>query len=210
MWRRSGSSRVLLSGSSGRDALDRSPQENIMSEFITSLVISGSIFAVVMLSQFGRREYTWRKVLIPLAFLGYFGYTYLHDLPTAGNAAWLYLTGVLIGLLFGTWASATTGVEKDAQSGKLYTRTGGGFVVAWLVAMGLRVAFVYAVENVSSFRDQVGTFMLSHQLVEGSIAPFFVLMALTTVVSRIAVIRLRTSLLNRTVRPMSPLQSTDA
>lgn len=177
-----------------------------MSEFVTSLVISGSIFAVMMASQFGRRDYTWHKVLIPLVSVGIFGYSYLHDLPTVGNAVWLYGAGVLIGLVFGGWATVTTGVEIDARTGRLSTRTGAGFVTAWLVAMGLRVAFVYAAENVPSFRDQVGTFMMAHQLVEGSIAPFFVLMALTTVVSRIAVIRIRMTLLSRTAAPAAALQ----
>lgn len=169
-----------------------------MSEFVTSLVISGSIFAVMMLSQFGRRDYTWHKVLYPLISVGIFGYSYLKDLPTVGNAVWLYLVGVVIGLVFAGWATVTTGVERDAATGKLYTRTGAGFVTAWLVAMGLRIAFVYAAENVPSFRGQVGTFMMNHQLVEGSIAPFFVLMALTTVVVRIVAIRVRMHLLTST------------
>ena len=177
-----------------------------MSDFVLSLVISGSIFALMMGTQFGRREYSVRRVLLPLAAIAYFGYTYLRDLPTSGNAIWLYAAGVLIGLLFGAWATVTTGVEKDASTGRLYTRTGAGFVVAWLVAMGVRVAFVYAVENVSSFRDHVGTFMVDHQLVEGAIAPFFVLMALTTVVSRIVAIRIRTSMLARTATPATALE----
>lgn len=172
-----------------------------MSDFVTSLVISGSIFAVMVLSQFGHREYSWHKVLLPLVSVGYFGYHYLSGLPTVGNAVWLYAAGVVLGLLFGWWATVTTKVEKDVTTGKLYTRTGAGFVIAWLVAMVLRVAFVYSVENVSSFRGHVGTFMMNNQLVEGSIAPFFVLMALTTVVARIAAIRVRMTLLSRTATP---------
>ncbi len=177
-----------------------------MSDFVTSLVISGSIFAVMMLSQFGRRDYTWHKVLYPLVSVGIFGYSYLKDLPTVGNAVWLYVAGVVIGLAFAFWATVTTGVERDAASGKLYTRTGAGFVAAWLVAMALRIAFVYAAENVPSFREQIGAFMMNHQIVEGSIAPFFVLMALTTVVTRIAAIRIRMNRLGRTATPASALQ----
>lgn len=178
-----------------------------MSEFLTSLVISGGIFAVIMATQFGRRDYTWHKVLVPLVSVGVFGYSYLHDMPTVGNAVWLYAVGVLIGLAFGVWATVTTGIEKNTRTSKLYTRTGAGFVTAWMVAVGLRVAFVYAAENVPSFRDQVGTFMMSHLLVENSIAPFFVLMALTTVVSRIVVIRIRMTRLGRTAAPVGALQT---
>jgi hypothetical protein len=178
-----------------------------MSDFVTSLVISGSIFAVMVLSQFGRREYSWHKVLLPLVSVGYFGFHYLHDMPTVGNAAWLYAAGVMLGLLFGVWATVTTGVEKDVTTDKLYTRAGAGFVIAVAVATGLRVLFVYSVENVSSFRDQVGSFMMGHQLVEATIPPFFVLMALTTVVARIAVIRVRMNRLGRTTAPVAALQT---
>lgn len=172
-----------------------------MSDFVTSLIISGSLLAVMVLSQFGRREYTWHKVLLPLASVGYFGYHYLHDMPTVGNAVWLYAAGVVIGAVFGVWATVTTGVEKDATTGKLYTRAGAGFVIALAVAVGVRVLFVYSVENVSGFRDQVVPFMINHQLVEGSIAPFFVLMALTTVLSRVAAIRIRMNRLGRATAP---------
>jgi hypothetical protein len=40
--------------------------------------------------------------------------------------------------------------------------------------------------------------MMNHQIVESSIAPFFVLMALTTVIGRVVAVKIRISRLGRT------------
>ena len=89
-----------------------------MSEFMSALVISGSIFAVMMVSQLGRREYSWHKIAIPLLSVGAFGWAYLRHLPTAGNAVWLYLVGMIIGGVFAvltTW-STTAGKRPGDQA----------------------------------------------------------------------------------------------
>lgn len=173
-----------------------------MTEFMTALLVSSSIFAMMMLTQFGRREYTWHKVLMPVISVAAFGWAYLHDIPAVGNAIWLYLAGIAIGAVFAVAATVTTGI--DIVSGKLYTRTGAGFVITWLVAMALRVGFVWGADNNPGFRDHIGIFMMSHQLVEGSIAPFFVLMALTTVLVRVIAIKTRAARL--TVSATVPAQ----
>jgi hypothetical protein len=164
-----------------------------MSTFQTALVISGSIFAVMMLSQLGRRAYTLHKVLLPVVSVLGFGYAYLRDVPTSGNSVWLYVAGIAVGAGFGVAATLATGLERDQTTGNLYTRTGAAFVITWLLAMGLRIAFVWGVDESAGFRRQVGMFMLDHHLVEGAIAPFFVLMALTTVIVRVAALKVRSN-----------------
>jgi hypothetical protein len=163
-----------------------------MSDFMQALIISGSIFAVMMVSQLGRREYTWHKVLLPLLSVAGFGYYYLKDAPFGGNATWLYLVGIVIGAVFAVFATVTTGLERGSD-GKVYTSTGSGFVATWLVAVLLRIGFVWGVTNVAGFRDHVGVFMFNHQLTESTIAPFFVLMALTTVIGRVVALKIRTN-----------------
>ena len=91
-----------------------------MNDFQTALVISGGISAVMVATQYGRREYTWHKVIFPLLSVAGFGY---------------------------------------GSTGKLYTRCDAGFVVAWLVAVLLRVGFVWGADDVPGFREQIGTFM---------------------------------------------------
>ena len=168
-----------------------------MSDFTQSLVISGSIFAVMMVSQLGRREYSWHKIALPILSVAAFGWVYLRHLPTAGNAIWLYLVGIVIGGVFAVLTTMTTTIEQDPGTRKLFTRTGAAFVIAWLVAVALRIGFVWGVDNVSSFREQVGIFMMNHQLVQDSIAPFFVLMALTTVLGRVVALKIRANRMAR-------------
>ena len=177
-----------------------------MSDFVQALVISGSIFAVMMISQYGRREYTWHKVLIPVVSVTAFGWAYLRDMPTSGNAIWLYLVAVVIGGVFAVLATVTTGMDRDA-TGKIHTSTGTGFVITWLVAMALRIGFVWAVTNIGTFRQQVGQFMFDHQLVEATIAPFFVLMALTTVLGRVVALKVRAARLTQPVTPALTVES---
>jgi hypothetical protein len=171
----------------------------MMSEFMTALVISGSIFALMMATQLGRREYTWHKVLMPVLSVAGFGYAYLRDVPTGGSSIALYVVGIAIGAVFAVLATLSTGIERDTATGKLFTRTGAAFVITWLVAMALRVGFVWSVDNVGSFRNQVGIFMMNHQIVESSIAPFFVLMALTTVIGRVVAVKIRMNRLSKTI-----------
>lgn len=169
-----------------------------MSEFMTALLISGSIFVLMMATQLGRREYTWHKVLTPVLSVAGFGYAYLRNLPTGGSSVTLYLVGIAIGAVFAVLASLSTGVERESSTGKLITTTGRAFVLTWLVAMALRVGFVFSVDHLGNFRDQVGTFLMSHQIAQNSITPFFVLMALTTVLGRVVAVRTRMRRLTRT------------
>ena len=169
-----------------------------MSDFMSALLISGSIFLVMMVSQLGHREYSWHKIALPIVSVAAFGWVYLRHLPTAGNAIWLYLVGIVIGGVFAVFTTLSTTLERDSATRKLFTRTGTAFLVTWLVAVALRIGFVWSVDNVSSFRQQVGTFMMSHQLVQDSIAPFFVLMALTTVLGRVVALKIQATRMSRT------------
>lgn len=162
-----------------------------MSDFVQALVISGSIFAVMMWTQLGRREYSAHKVLIPVVSVAVFGYAYLRHAPTANVDLRLYAVGIAIGLVFGVLATLATSIERDTTTGKLMTRTGVAFLVTWLVAVAIRAGFVWSVENVDTVHNHVGVFMMSHQILETAVAPFFVLMALTTVVARVVAVRVR-------------------
>lgn len=167
-----------------------------MSEFTTTLIISASIFAVMVGAQFGRREYTWHKVLYPCLGVATFGYFYLKDAPTNASSLIFYAAGIALGLVFAAAATYFTKVEKDPHSGANYTVCGAGFVATWALASLVRVAFVWAVTDVEPFRRAVGTFMVAHQIDEESFAPFFVLMALTMVIGRTVAVKVRMTKLN--------------
>lgn len=164
-----------------------------MSDMQQALLISGAIFAVVVLSQCGTREYTWHKIAIPLLAVAGFGYSYLHAAPTSGPDLIVYAAGATIGVLFGIAAAACTGIRRDASTGRILTVSGIGFVAIWFVAMAVRIGFIWSVDNLASFRSQFGSFMFEHNIDMSAIAPFFVIMALTMVVVRVGTLGVRAS-----------------
>jgi hypothetical protein len=156
-----------------------------------SLLISGSIFLVVVASSLGRKEYRVNRFARPLVISAIFGYEYLKGAPTSTAALIAYAVALAIGLGFGLLSTAFTRIERDSVTGKIMTITGVGFIATWLVAMGMRVVFIALAEDNQAFRMHLGRFLYDHSLPEAAIAPFFVLMALTTVLSRIGFAALR-------------------
>jgi hypothetical protein len=161
-----------------------------MSDLQQALAISGSIFAVMMLTQYGRRDFTFHKWAYPLISVAAFGFFYLKDAPGASVDWLVYLAGAMIGAAAGVVAARTTGVGRD-ENGTAFTVCGKGFAATWLVMSVVRIAFIVAVEHVDSFRNAFGTFMISHQISFDTVPPFFVLMALSMVVVRLAVVMVR-------------------
>lgn len=163
-----------------------------MSDLAQAALISGGIFLVMIISQYGRHHLSWHKVVLPLVSVGIFGYSYLKDVPTNSAGEWaVYGTAVALGLVFGAIATLTTTVERDATTGKIMTICGAGFLTTWGVAVVARLVFIWGVENVGTLHDHFGTFMMNNRIEEKAIAPFFVIWALTMVVSRIVAIQLR-------------------
>jgi membrane protein CcdC involved in cytochrome C biogenesis len=164
-----------------------------MSELAQAALISGSIFLVVMLTQFGRRAYTKAALLRPLIMVGAFGVIYLKDAPLANAAEiWVYAAGLALGLVFGLSAAAVTALDRDPGTGKTYTTSRWGFLTIWGLAVLIRLAFVWAVTDVPWVGHQFGEFMISNQISAEAVAPFFVLWALTMVIARVIALQIRT------------------
>jgi len=99
----------------------------------------------------------------------------------------LYAAAIGIGAAFGVLATRTTRLERDPHTQRLYTHCGIAFALTWLVALGSRVAFVWALQDSTAVRQNVGDFMRDHQIVRDAIAPTFVLIALSMFMLRLAV-----------------------
>lgn len=156
-----------------------------MTDMEQALTISGGIFGVMMLTQYGRRKYDLHKVLMPIGTVSAVGYFYLKGMPSEHVDLVVYLVGAAIGVACGVVATLVTGVERDPVSGRVHTRCGAGFVAIWSAVVALRVAFIYLVEHNDWFRRHLGTFMTEHHIVSDAIAPFFVIMALAMVLARV-------------------------
>jgi hypothetical protein len=156
-----------------------------------AVLISSAIVAYVLLTQYGRRRFSWEKWLPAIAGIPVGAGIYLSRAPGHRYDVYLYLVAAGAGCAFGALATATTGVERDSGTGRLYTRCGLAFAVTWAIAMGFRVAFVWALQDVPWFAHTAGPFLRGHQIGRSAIAAAFVLMAITMYGLRFAVIAVR-------------------
>jgi hypothetical protein len=175
-----------------------------MSPLQQSFLISGSIFAVVMATQYGRRDYSLKALARPLVMCAVIGYIYLQGAPTQTVDYVVYAVGALIGAFLGVVAYLNTRVERE-PSGQVKTICGLGFVAVWVAAVALRIAFIALSEHNQAFRAHLGRFMAAHQILESAIAPFFVLMALAMVAVRVGLLARRVSTLPAAAVPAAEL-----
>jgi hypothetical protein len=166
-----------------------------MTDMEQALLVSGGILVLMLIMQFGRRQYGAQNLRLAVVLSAAVGYFYFRGAPTRTADLVVYAVGALVGIGFGAWASAATGIERDRSTGSLMTRCGIGFVTAWVTCVAIRVAFIFCADHVGSFRSALGTFLRSSNVSSSAIAPFFVAMALVMVLSRVVLVELRASTL---------------
>lgn len=162
-----------------------------MSDLAQAALISGGIFAIVVFRGYGRRLFDRGAIIFPLVMTGVFGFLYLPHMPwdTSGERV-VYAIAIAIGLAFGWVASQVTKVERD-HDGRIYSTAGPAFVAVWAAAVIVRLVFVWAVSDWSWAHMHFGEFMISHHISFDAIAPFFVLWALTMVLTRMVCVGTR-------------------
>lgn len=156
-----------------------------------AVLISAAILGYVLLTNYGRRRFTWHKWAPLLLAIPAVGAAYLQSAPATAADLFIYACAVVIGGAFGLAATATTGVDRDPATGRLYTRCGLAFAVTWVIALGSRVALVWALQNDPGFRRAAGRFMAAHTITTDVIAPTFVLLALAMFTVRTLTLLLR-------------------
>src|ERR1051326_5744003 len=112
-----------------------------------AILTSSAILAYVLLTQYGRRKFSWRIWLSAIIGIPVAAAVYLSRAPTYRYDLYLYLVAAVIGCGFGALAAVTTGVERGPGAGRLYTRCGPAFAAIWVIAMGSRVTFICALEH---------------------------------------------------------------
>jgi hypothetical protein len=147
--------------------------------------------AYVLLTQYGRRRFSWRTWLPAVIGIPIATAVYVSRAPAHRYDLYLYLVAAAVGCGLGALATATTGVEREPRAGRLYTRCGLAFAATWTIAMGTRVAFIWALQDVHRFTHTAGPFMRDHQIGRSAIAAAFVLMAVTMYGLRFAIIAVR-------------------
>jgi len=160
-----------------------------------AIIASALILTYVLITQYGRRRFAWHKWLPPLLGIPVIGVIYLRTAPMTLADLVVYAAAIGIGAVFGVLATRTTRLERDPRTRRLYTRCGVAFALTWLVALGSRVAFVWALQDSTAVRQDVGDFMRDHQIVRDAIAPTFVLIALSMFMLRLAVLGVQARML---------------
>jgi hypothetical protein len=127
---------------------------------------------------------------------------YLSRAPAHRYDIYLYLVAAAVGCGFRALATAATGVERDLGAGRLYTRCGPAFAATWAIAIGTRVAFIWALLHAPRFAHTAGPFIRDHQIGRNAIAAAFVLMAVTMYGLRFAVIAVRARYLRAVTAPV--------
>ncbi|MFI8828440.1 hypothetical protein [Streptomyces sp. NPDC053431] len=157
-----------------------------------ALLLSGALFAIVMLTQVGRHSFGWIKFSVSMGFTLYLYWdTYERTPYTAANYT-AALVGTLIGAGIGYFLMRTMVVYRNEQKkNKVYTRAGWAYLGIWVAVLVLRTCFLLGLENSDAFAERVGKFMIENNLGSDGIAAFFVMMAMTMVGYRTLVCLIR-------------------
>ena len=171
-------------------------------------VISAAILVYILVTQYGRRRLSWPRLLPAIAGIPVATVVYLAKAPGHAYDVYLYLVAAAVGGAFGALATVTTRLERDPATGRLYTRSGLAYAATWAVALGTRVALVWALQDWTWFQHAAGPFLRDHQIGRDAIAAAFVLMAVTMYGLRYAAIAVQARRLPRSHaagdRPASP------
>lgn len=154
---------------------------------ITDYLVNGLLIGLVLLQIRGRRI-TAKALILPVVVVAFVAHEYVHAIPTRGNDLLLILLGAGAGLLLGAGAGFTTRVFN--RDGSTYAKATAIAAVLWVLGVGSRMAFeLYTTHGGTG---AVERFSAAHQITSGTAwADCLVLMALVEVVSRTAVIALK-------------------
>jgi hypothetical protein len=165
-----------------------SGEESIVKE---ALIFGAVFFGYMMLTQFGRRRWTWHKWLPPVVAIPVFVTIYFAKAPHTWQDILAYAACGVLGLAFGGLTIVFTKMYRSETNRRLYTLCGIGFAATWLAAMGLRIGFVWALQNVDPFRTGFGRFMAENDIAKDAIAPCFVILPCMMITVRIIALGLR-------------------
>jgi hypothetical protein len=154
----------------------------------TDYLINIVLVAFVILQVRGGRL-TLRTALRPVICVAAAALYYLQGIPTSGNDVLLDVALGGVGLALGVGCALTTRVWKD-ENGFQYSKAGGVAAALWIIGVGSRMAF----EEYSSHggTHSIVNFSVAHDITSQSAwVAGLVIMALSEVVSRLVIIRLR-------------------
>ncbi|MFG2861914.1 hypothetical protein [Streptomyces sioyaensis] len=159
---------------------------NHLSQFVTALIAGGTILAIILATDLGRRRVTNMRMVRSVLAVAVIIVLFVHSFPTSGNAPSLQLIGVGVGVICGLVAGALLPAHRGAD-GLIYTTGGVGYALVWIVLSSARVLFAYGAEH--WFTEGLIRFSIENELSGPDVyANAFVFMSLAMVLTRTAVL----------------------
>jgi len=154
----------------------------------TSDYLINAAFVLVVLRQARARRVDFRSLLAPLLAIVYVAHIYVHSVPTAGND--LVLVGALagLGLSLGIASGLATQVRAGVD-GVALARVGWLAGVLLMVGICGRTAFVFSVTH--GAEPALRSFSVAQHIGAAAWPAALVLMAVSDVVTRLAIVQVR-------------------
>jgi hypothetical protein len=148
-----------------------------------------AILVLLVLRQVRETRLTWPILLLPVLIVIGAACYYLRSVPTAGNDLLLVVILAAIGAALGGLCGLFTHLRRGVDGIPL-SRAGWAAAILWVVGIGARMGFAYAASHGSG--SAIERFSVAHSItsVDAWVAALF-LMALAEVVTRLAVLWIR-------------------
>jgi hypothetical protein len=165
-------------------------------------LLSFGLLAFILYTNLGTKALTRRRFTVPLIAIAVAASVYLHGVPTAGNDLTFILLAAAAGIAFGAVTGLLSRLDRNPQ-GQLITRAGAAFATVWIVVVSGRVLFGYGAMH--WWRVPIIHFSMHYQLTGPAYPAAFVVMALTMVLARLAVIGIQVAALARRTHPIAAI-----
>jgi hypothetical protein len=153
----------------------------------TEYLLNGLLVLAIVRQLRGRRL-AGITMLIPFAVVAWVAPQYLHSVPTSGNGLLLVVLGTTAGLTLGILCGLFSRVYRGAD-GSLFVRATGTAAALWILGVGARLGFSLYAEHGGG--PSIARFSAAHSLTMQAWVAALILMALAEVVSRTAVLVVR-------------------
>jgi hypothetical protein len=165
-----------------------------------------AVLVLLVLRQIRETRLTWQILLLPVVIVIGAACYYLRSVPTAGNDIVLDLTLAAVGATLGGLCALATHLRRGADGVPL-SRAGWIAAILWVVGIGARMGFAWASSNGAG--PAIGRFSVAHSItsVDAWVAALF-LMALAEVITRLAVLWIRSRRLPAATAAPSAVQAT--
>jgi hypothetical protein len=161
----------------------------IITVMSTTDYLINAVLVLLVIRQIRGSKLDLINLVLPLVLVVGAACLFLKSFPTAGNDLVLIIAGAVVGALLGAGAAASTSLRLGAD-GVPFAKAGILAAVLWVVGIGFRMGFAYFSSHGAG--PSIDRFSVKHSITSGQAwVAALVLMALSEVVARILVLRVR-------------------